>query len=170
MGADMIGFLVKGPHKLDDRNDELAVQTVLRAHQFYGAWADVMEACEEAGTTFDNSAEGKNLKRRFPREGVPSDMWFTVEGMDADYARSLMLCEADDENLEERVRQLVEKFKSFWRDGGYRDTVWRVDPDDSTRVLVFAGELSWGDEPSGAGYQLLKDADQYGILEVYGIR
>ncbi len=31
---------------------------------------------------------------------------------------------------------------------------------------VFAGEMSWGDEPNGDGYQLLKNLDRVGVLSL----
>ena len=58
-------------------------------------------------------------------------------------------------------------------------SVWEGNARDSTsRVIAFgkkklrvltAGEMSWGDEPSGWGYQTLRDADRLGLLDVLGI-
>lgn len=53
--------------------------------------------------------------------------------------------------------------------GKYRDTATRADPHDPKYRIVVAGELSWGDEPEGAGYETLKAAACIGLFEVMGI-
>jgi hypothetical protein len=51
-----------------------------------------------------------------------------------------------------------------------RDTCSREDPDNPHKKLVYAGEMSWGDEPQGQGYQMLKRALAWGFAEALGIR
>jgi hypothetical protein len=44
-----------------------------------------------------------------------------------------------------------------------------VDPLHPRRKVVVAGELSWGDEPEGAGYQMLKKAFGLTIAQRLGV-
>ena len=40
---------------------------------------------------------------------------------------------------------------------GYRDSAWRsMAPASPDLVIAYAGEISWGEEPTGQGYVLLK--------------
>ncbi|MEK6883205.1 MAG: hypothetical protein AABY22_26500, partial [Nanoarchaeota archaeon] len=71
------------------------------------------------------------------------------------------------ENLD--AAQVVDDLLAVW-EGNYRDVTSRLDPDDEEQKIVVAGEMSWGDEPQGGGYQALKYADQTGVLKVFGIR
>ena len=38
----------------------------------------------------------------------------------------------------------------------YRDSAVRTNPDNPKEIIICCGELSWGDEPVGAGYNALK--------------
>ena len=68
-----------------------------------------------------------------------------------------------------KPEDVVGKFADFWEGGAARDLSQRDDPDDRKQQIVVAGEMSWGDEPGGYGYQMLKMASQYGLLELFGI-
>jgi hypothetical protein len=46
----------------------------------------------------------------------------------------------------------------------------RDHPADARQRLLFAGEMSWGDEPQGYGYQKLKQTFAWGFAEALGIR
>lgn len=65
--------------------------------------------------------------------------------------------------------KFVADFIEFWANGA-RDANSRTDPDDPTQLLVFAGEGTWGGEPEGYGYKLIRDAERCGILAAFGIR
>lgn len=70
------------------------------------------------------------------------------------------------------IEGLVKKVKDFatgWDDGCFRDLSYRVDPLKPSRKVVVAGELSWGDEPEGAGYQMLKEAFGLTIAQRLGV-
>jgi hypothetical protein len=68
------------------------------------------------------------------------------------------------------LAKVIQKFVAGWNDGDFRDLATRDDPDRPRRKVVVAGELSWGDEPDGAGYQLLKKAFGLGIAERLGVK
>ena len=63
----------------------------------------------------------------------------------------------------------IQEFVAGWNDGQFRDLSYRDDPEKPGRKVVVAGELSWGDEPDGRGYQMLKKAFGLGIAERLGV-
>jgi hypothetical protein len=63
------------------------------------------------------------------------------------------------------LRELI----SLWKHGS-RDSTSRTVTINKKKVMILtAGEASWGDEPGGAGYTTLRDADYLGMLEPLGI-
>jgi len=75
---------------------------------------------------------------------------------------------------EEELKYLVETYADFIPDArGFIDSIFIDGRDVSTRyynilgrkfVSFFAGELSWGDEPEGGGYEQLKNLDKLNLL------
>lgn len=51
----------------------------------------------------------------------------------------------------------------------YRDSSYRtVKLGKATWMIVTAGEMTWGDEPQGLGYQELKQAYRWGVIPMLG--
>lgn len=50
------------------------------------------------------------------------------------------------------------------------DVAYRLDPDDDESCLVFAGEVTYGDDPDSEGYCMLEVASQIGVTHDLGIR
>lgn len=121
MGADQIGYLVKGPTRIPAGRLKAAVRACKRLRQ---------ELMRDAGAGTDVD----------PRD-IPEDP-------------------------EAAIREFVE----WWRVLDCRDTCSRPDPDDPRQKIVYAGEMSWGDEPDGYGYRMLKRAFTWGFAEALGIR
>jgi hypothetical protein len=69
----------------------------------------------------------------------------------------------------EELAKAVQEFVAGWNDGHFRDLAFRIDPEKPGRKVVVAGELSWGDEPDGRGYQMLKKAFGLGIAQRLGV-
>ena len=63
----------------------------------------------------------------------------------------------------------IHEFVGGWNAGCFRDLAFRDDPDKPGRKVVVAGELSWGDEPDGRGYQMLKKAFGLTIAQRVGV-
>jgi hypothetical protein len=63
----------------------------------------------------------------------------------------------------------IQEFVAGWNDGCFRDLAFRDDPEKPGRKVVVAGELSWGDEPDGRGYQMLKKAFGLTIAQSLGV-
>jgi hypothetical protein len=69
----------------------------------------------------------------------------------------------------EGLAKEVRDFVAGWNNGGFRDLSYRVDPLHPRRKVVVAGERSWGDEPQGVGYQMLKKAFGLTIAQRLGV-
>jgi len=63
----------------------------------------------------------------------------------------------------------VRDFVAAWNDGCFRDMSYRIDPLRSCRKVVVSGEMSWGDEPEGSGYQMFKKAFGLTIAQRLGV-
>jgi len=57
---------------------------------------------------------------------------------------------------------VVKQFVDAWPPK-FRDTAHVVDPVHPDRVIVFAGERTWGDTPDGVGFKLLMRSAALGI-------
>ena len=64
----------------------------------------------------------------------------------------------------------IHEFVAGWNDGRFRDLAFRDDPEKPGRKVAVAGELSWGDEPDGRGYQMLKKAFGLTIAQLLGVK
>jgi len=141
MGADLIGFLVRGPVRITKTATK-------RAKSRY--WADCAKQhkarefwCPECGT------------RRRDNEQGPCDNCGTqlpvVPG------------------TEPEAHALVQRLADGWPPE-FRDVASRRDPDNARQILVFAGDMSWGDTPAGSGYRYLEKLITTGIGRYLGIR
>jgi hypothetical protein len=63
----------------------------------------------------------------------------------------------------------LQSFLDAWDGSCGRDVGFRSDPDDSTKRLWVAGDMSWGNEPDGFGFQAAKEALMLGMLEPLGV-
>jgi hypothetical protein len=146
VGADLLGFLVKGPVKITRQQIETAAKAMLvtaRERQRTG-----LIYCPDCGCEIDVN---KGFDGRCPgccqQIGDPLIDIHTLKDARA------------------HVKRLAEGWPPECR-----DTASRHDPDDARQILVFAGDTSNGDEPAGAGYQYLKELMQSGCAEALGVR
>lgn len=155
MGANQLGFLVKGPANISDKRDQAIDLLKQRTMKLKGYQAQLNELKEESVESWSDLFPGDDEVSAYLDENAltPSDAVHALE--------SLMPRDAAAD---------VDKFIHFWQVSGARDVAYRIDPDDQTQAIVFAGEMSWGDEPSGMGYEMLDEAKNIGLLEIFGIR
>jgi hypothetical protein len=67
------------------------------------------------------------------------------------------------------VKQLDE-FVEWWNDGTPGgDVATKCHPKKEGWVILWAGEMTWGDEPSGYGYNMLHGLGEWGLLYQLGI-
>ena len=136
MGADLIGYIVKGPTRIKDKKAKavLFAQSVQLGAATHCGNCDVDfdadpddDTCPECGTellTFKTRKEAAAFAMRYMKDWPPD----------------------------------------------FRDVASRIDPDDPTQVIVFAGECSWGEEPEGGGYGYMKDILTTGLASFMGVR
>ena len=76
----------------------------------------------------------------------------------------------DPEDIPQDPEATIREFVDWWHAIASCDTCERQDPDDARQKLVYAGDMSWGDDPDGHGYQMLKRAFAWGFAEALGVR
>lgn len=166
MGADLICFITKGPLKLDSRKKTKAVAQIKRVVQLLVEVRKIYKSSENSEAAEheiqkldltplchvwkDNQAK-RSIRITIGDQSMLDDLWYLVEL---------------------KPERLVEELFAVWHGSStirVRDGSSRPDPDDPKRQIVIAGELSWGDEPDGLGYQTLKAAFESGIADIFGI-
>jgi hypothetical protein len=152
MGADLITFICVGPKKLtlsETRRRNVVQHAMNRRKR-------VLEtACRDLAKT---------------RKLSPEEMRQADDFEDAleDFLRN----ECDGEEIlvnvtPKDVRTTLVQLVDLWNgDERPRDLAYRL---WKNRRIVVAGDMSWGDEPEGYGFQLLKRAQTMGLLDALGI-
>lgn len=147
MGADLIGFLVKGPQKISDETwAEAEAKLVARLEPM---WLGAKVDCPDCGEPIDCSD--------------PDELEYGCENCGS-YSIKVLGQLAD----REAVTAFMARMR-HWPPGG-RDVAQRNDPDVTDGILVFAGEMSWGDSPTGYGYGYLHDLVLSGVAADVGVR
>lgn len=82
-----------------------------------------------------------------------------AEGWDVEDLEYLAACDPT---------QVIDALFRAWREE-CGDVNARFDPDDSSKKIVVAGEMSWGDTPGGDGYQAFATAVKFRLFDVFGI-
>lgn len=156
MGADLIGFLVKGPSNITDKRQE-AVDFLKNRNNVVRDYIDALGKLNEDDAVDYNEFFNKD-------EAILDFLeWRTFDGTHEETAELL------NELVCQNPEKTVDDFIQFWENGA-RDATSRIDPDDKTKVIVFAGEMSYGDEPNGYGYETIRDATYLGLLNFFGIK
>lgn len=109
-----------------------------------------------------------------PRTLPSKDVCFKWFEEHKDATGNICVQEEDEEAGEEEVTMdateftvFIESFYEFWPSNS-RDSVCRDLP-NTDRLVIFAGEPSWGDEPDGHGYTLLKAMTRLSLSTLLGI-
>lgn len=156
MGADLVGFFVKGPYKFTKRAEERAVKA---AQEQIDLAKPLVKWLKKYGPVSGAMSPDDKKKLKLSKLSFAMRDRFEM-GFVEDLEVVAKL----------NARKSVKKFKEFWSDPYYRDVTYRPDPDDATQMLLFAGDMSCGDEPDGGGYTELKEAFMLRIPEALGIR
>jgi len=149
MGADLIGYLLKGPRDLPEEKRAAAVECVVNA----------LNLLNQAAI---DHREGR---------GISPEAQKIVDRslMDIDYE----LEDFEDERpgaIQGRAENLVTDLYAVWNGSNARDLYCRIDPDDDTQLLFFCGDMSWGDSPDGFAYETIGESHTLGLLEFFNIR
>lgn len=136
MGADQVGYLVKGPMKMQARR----IVSAVRACQ------------QQRKALLEDAGESATRDERMDAALSATGEYF------------------DPADIPENPVKDIRAFVDWWHTLDSRDACSRTDPDNPRQKLVYAGEMSWGDEPNGAGFQMLKRAFAWGFSEALGVR
>lgn len=149
MGADLIGYLLKGPYDLPE---EKRAEAILCAQ---GTLRILRQAAQDHAADKPFTAEAKEL--------------LAEQDLDPDYDLDGYSV-ADDESIERTAKAAVENLYNVWNNGTARDMAWRADPDDEEQLMFFCGDMSWGDSPSGYAYRTITEARNLRLLKFFNIR
>jgi hypothetical protein len=186
MGADLICYIALGPTRIDlDESKKTTIAAQVRQY---------LDACIAAAEQILLGQDGVPDPRPGPVEADRS-VSFCLDPLELEPGRFrcpqdlrsdpgyqdlvrgvLRGCNRDVESgnvfaatLDDLAKE-VQAFVDGWNGGRFRDLVTREDPRGPARKIVVAGELSWGDEPDGLGYQMLKKAFGLTIAQLLGVR
>jgi len=143
MGADMIGYIVVGPKLIGPWQQKEAVRKIKLLVKEWNA-SGKPPVCQ---TCFVEYSEAS-------LDGCQCDECGTE-------MPDLELMKTDPERY---VREMVERWPPDFRDVATRDM-----PGNRDKVIVFAGDMTWGDSPEGAGYAALRLLLNSGCAEELGL-
>jgi hypothetical protein len=152
MGADMISYIIVGPKKLT-LNSETESEILKLAK---AAVAAAIKACEQDGEV-DTGSGFFDFTRLTEEE---KNLLATIDEHEVDYIAGL------------DAEAVFTEFVAMWNDCDSRDCNARdfTPPGGIVYQILTAGDMSWGDEPDGAGYQAIKAALALGIPTRLGIQ
>jgi hypothetical protein len=158
MGAELLGWLAKGPLKLHVSRQHKR-QIVHQLTQVADWWRSLGEDAES------------DFASRVGECPVPMAQSLVED--EESFLRLIAWLTEPDENGQARTpRQLISMRLNKLLDWppNYGTVAWTQDPDDPSQVLVFAGELSHGDLPETAGYRHLQLLALTGVGALVGIK
>lgn len=171
MGADLIGFFAIGPRELDITQREAAIAEADRR----------LNWLREANHLLDSSVptDAAQLHACLLRSPyldadtpVPGAEDISIDQLVVELEH--LCCNIDGldtltgEDAVDRFFPTPDQGPRDWPPV-FRDSASVPNPADPSRVIVFAGEQSWGDTPEGAGFRCLAQANVLGIGESLGI-
>ena len=186
MGADLICYIAFGPDRIEI-NDPRATEVVRQVRQYLDACLTAAEQVLLGKKDVPDPGKApvearRSITLRLPiEEKAPIPSFASLEGLRGhpDYRAMVqgILSDCGYEVESDHVfggtpldlAKEVQEFATGWNDGCFRDIAFRIDPDKPGRKVAVAGELSWGDEPDGLGYQMLKKAFGLGIAQRLGV-
>ncbi|WP_028492643.1 hypothetical protein [Thioalkalivibrio sp. ALE19] len=166
MGMDMVGYMAFGPSRLEVASsaDSGATMDALRGK--------VMEVRKDIALMVEGESPD-DVDIKF------SDEWIVAFEMadDGDVPDEIpsIFHPSDAEVTDDEILKEVESLNDLWESAQYaRDAMIRNLAEDrevgeSQRIIVSAGEPTWGDEPVGSGFQSLKDLVAHPFAEPLGI-
>jgi hypothetical protein len=169
MGADLIGYHLVGPVKISPRKQKeiaanfkrwrgLVLESIKKGLELpvEKLKAEDKVRLKEVNEILDDQGLPPVERLSAPDPDLYADRWVEILGA----------CGFERETTDEQVAEFI----NFWnapceRDASDREVKYKS---RTPFKVVFAGELSWGDEPSGEGYRILKEACRSGIARMAG--
>lgn len=139
MGADLITYIVVGPEKLN-------ITKALRKRVI---------------TRIENVASTVKQAQKDPDFDWSEDPLIGSMGEDLNEIEWVVDIEPE---------KFLNNFVAMWNKGEARDTNGRIVKMHGKKMrVVVAGDVTWGDEPSGDGYIMLRDAERLGLYELLNL-
>lgn len=177
MGADLIGYMFKGPVTIEPAALEAAkkvaqkrVNAINKFAQLYEAYCEATQDETQTPTAsisaaLDTVAAMEEVTKDLPQKLVPVE--FSAHN---ELYWDRMMSEVEhlaDIDVDELFTNIVD----VWNDASARDVATRTFyEDDGTRYQVlFAGERTWGDAPDGLGYTTLNTVAELELLSALGL-
>jgi hypothetical protein len=186
MGADLICYIAFGPKRIhikDRRITKVAQQVRQYLDACIAAAEQVLLGKKDVQDPRKGAVEAKrSITIRLPVEDKPPIPSFAsleelrshpeyrsfVQDVLADCGYEVESDHVFTGTPQNLVKE-VQEFAESWNNSSFRDLAFRIDPKKPGRKVVVAGDMSWGDEPDGLGYQMLKKAFGLGIAQSFGI-
>lgn len=167
MGMDLVGFLISAPIKREI-TDEMIESHRQRALELvepvYRYLTD--ETLPNNKTSADMQAAVKEV------EALYADSFqerFEDIGDELEDSTEILGQLRSPQAFRSQVRALEERLASAL--AGSRDLAMReLRIDGELRHILFAGEGTWGDEPEGVAYSVIKDIHEFGVAELFDLR
>ena len=150
MGEDLIGYIVKGSTKITKAKQNKAVKYL---KQLFNAYIGQVKKDPDEAVDIDY------LIKHMPKQAI--------DLLDIDEDQFISMLE---DNATKDPDKLVKDMADFWHSPGYRDVCIVIDPDDMKQHIMFAGDMSWGDEPEGGGYRELNRIYWLGVAKILGLK
>jgi hypothetical protein len=167
MGADLIGYMAKGPKRFSGAQIKRAEQEARKRAALANAVLNHLDSdlkLPVGPTTLQREVAAKFEAKDPLLELLPC----LSENGSGRYATVEEARDAIVELAEASPGDEVGKFASWWYEPSRRarDSVARVFGQEQ---VVFCGDMSWGDEPEGFGYGTFKRAELFGIPAALGV-
>jgi hypothetical protein len=155
VGADLITYMLVGPNKIvdDPKKREAAILHASRIIAAVTAWQTLHDEHQASDDADDEIEVPVALIRELKRFGMDP-----------------RTCDINDYNqyvVSADAVKAVDALLHLWNGTRYyRDVCTRG---YRKKQILVAGDMSWGDEPDGLGYQICKQAERLGLFRFYGI-
>jgi len=149
MSADFISYCVFGPNKLSTNHRKMKKATqVMNDLVAVALRAEHLQAADPNDKVAELELE-ELVQTKLKNHEDLYDLRWAVKYQD-------------------KPSRLIDELFEVWHHGSY-DTSDRLDPRDPKRKVWYAGDMTWGDEPSGFGFVTMKHADMAGLLDIFEI-
>ncbi len=159
MGADLVGWIVKGPKQLRvlKKHQQQIVRQLLQIVTWWRSLGDDAE--------LEYAPRVNECPVKFsPALLADEDEFLRLMGWLTDAAPE----NAADHSQRQGIASALERLLDW--PPSCRTTHWVEDPDDASQIIVFAGEMTWGDTPETPGYKQLCFLALTGVGALVGIK
>jgi hypothetical protein len=149
MGADLIGYHYCGPKEF---SEEVLSKASALYDRLRSRIVEVRKGLDDAGLLIDQTTETEYDAETIVLEELFKELNCNEPSYMDDATMDFSSAIHEYENGEDFIQNLI----SVWRGSGRDVSARYATVGGETISIVFAGERTWGDSPSGAGYSLFR--------------